>query len=266
MPAGWLCTTRPSRPAWSRSPPRHSEEYLVRAIRGLGLDPPAITVLADLYREARFSDHVMMESQRAVAEQSLRLLAGQLADQLAGRHTDPDTGAPARGCRAMRRLAAPATLLVTGAVLAALWVTNAGSVAFFSGGPGIDPSKPDGLNQNQLGLSRGRARPPQHGDPNAGLGLFEPARLRAARPLRRSPARVRRECHPEQPARPSRAADGGRPRPGRDRCVDRAGPSAAHHRAAAAGDPTGHPPQRHRGVLVGARDLGEDQRLPAGGF
>ena len=61
-----------------------SEEYLVSAIRSLGLDPPAITALASLYREARFSEHVMMESQRAEAEQSLRVLA----DQLAGRRTE----------------------------------------------------------------------------------------------------------------------------------------------------------------------------------
>ena len=61
-----------------------SEEYLVRAVRSLGLDPPAITVLASLYREARFSEHVMVEGQRDLAEQSLRLLV----DQLVARRTE----------------------------------------------------------------------------------------------------------------------------------------------------------------------------------
>jgi Domain of unknown function (DUF4129) len=56
-----------------------SQEYLVRAIGALGLDPPAITELGKLYREARFSTHEMVESQRELAGRSLSVLVDQLA-------------------------------------------------------------------------------------------------------------------------------------------------------------------------------------------
>jgi hypothetical protein len=62
-------------------PAETAQEYLVRAVRSLGLDPPAITVLGALYREARFSEHVMVESQRDLAEESLRVLVQQLASR-----------------------------------------------------------------------------------------------------------------------------------------------------------------------------------------
>jgi hypothetical protein len=57
------------------------EEFMVRAVGGLGLDSRAITALGRLYREARFSDHVMVERQREQAGEALRVLAGQLADR-----------------------------------------------------------------------------------------------------------------------------------------------------------------------------------------
>jgi len=51
---------------------------MVRAMGSLGLDPPAIRVLASLYREARFSEHPMTESHRDRAGAALRVLADQL--------------------------------------------------------------------------------------------------------------------------------------------------------------------------------------------
>jgi hypothetical protein len=51
----------------------------------------------------------------------------------------------------MRRLAASTPLLVAAVVLAVLWVTNAGSVPFFSGGPGDGERKPEGPVKSQLG-------------------------------------------------------------------------------------------------------------------
>ncbi len=56
-----------------------SEEFMLRAVRDLGLDRPAILALSRLYREARFSDHVMMETHRQQAGQALEVLADQLA-------------------------------------------------------------------------------------------------------------------------------------------------------------------------------------------
>lgn len=67
------------------------EEYLLRAVQSLRLDPPAITTLADLYREARFSRHQMDEQHRELAGRALRVLADQLtahrADQPGARRT-----------------------------------------------------------------------------------------------------------------------------------------------------------------------------------
>jgi hypothetical protein len=56
-----------------------SHEFTVRAMRRLHLDDVAITTLSRLYREARFSDHEMVEMQRAQAVEALGVLAGQLA-------------------------------------------------------------------------------------------------------------------------------------------------------------------------------------------
>jgi len=56
-----------------------SEEFMLRAVRDLGLDRPAILELSRLYREARFSDHVMRETHRQQAGQALEVLADQLA-------------------------------------------------------------------------------------------------------------------------------------------------------------------------------------------
>jgi hypothetical protein len=55
-----------------------SEEFMVRAMESLWLDPPAITVLAALYREARFSEHPMTETHRDRAGSALRVLADQV--------------------------------------------------------------------------------------------------------------------------------------------------------------------------------------------
>jgi hypothetical protein len=61
-----------------------AEEYLLRAIRSLSLDPAAMGELAGLYREARFSEHVVDETQRQRAAAALRVLADQLATRRAG--------------------------------------------------------------------------------------------------------------------------------------------------------------------------------------
>jgi hypothetical protein len=66
-----------------------SQEYMVRAIGTLGLDPPAITELGKLYREARFSTHVMAESQRELAGRSLTLLIDQLGGRRDGTAAHP---------------------------------------------------------------------------------------------------------------------------------------------------------------------------------
>jgi hypothetical protein len=71
----------------------------------------------------------------------------------------------------MTRLARSAPLLVTVVVLAALWVTNAGAVAFMSGGPGGDPSRARSLNKSQLPPTNGSSRP-RRGDQDAGLVPF----------------------------------------------------------------------------------------------
>lgn len=60
------------------------EEFTVRAMRRLGLDRRAIGSLSALYREARFSAHVMGDGQR----QEARLALGVLADQLSARRRE----------------------------------------------------------------------------------------------------------------------------------------------------------------------------------
>jgi Domain of unknown function (DUF4129) len=66
-------------------PSETAEEYLVRAVGRLGLNTTAVTALATLYREARFSDHEMREEHRAQAGRALRVLADQLPDRRTGR-------------------------------------------------------------------------------------------------------------------------------------------------------------------------------------
>lgn len=70
-------------------PSETAEEFMLRAVRGLRLDPGAITALAALYREARFSEHMMLEHQRDQAGAALRVLAEQL-----DRRTGSDYRAP----------------------------------------------------------------------------------------------------------------------------------------------------------------------------
>jgi Domain of unknown function (DUF4129) len=60
------------------------DEFMLRAMRSLELDPPSITALSALYREARFSDHLMVEEQRQQAGQALRVLADQLMSRRTG--------------------------------------------------------------------------------------------------------------------------------------------------------------------------------------
>lgn len=63
-------------------PPSRAEtplEFTRRAMRQLRLDTPAITELSELYREARFSEHPITESQRHQAAAALAVLAAQLA-------------------------------------------------------------------------------------------------------------------------------------------------------------------------------------------
>lgn len=63
-------------------PSETADEYMLRAMRSLELDPPALSSLASLYREARFSNHLMVEDQRDQAGAALRVLADQLAGRL----------------------------------------------------------------------------------------------------------------------------------------------------------------------------------------
>lgn len=55
------------------------QEFTERVLRTLRVDENAVTDLATLYREARFSDHPMSDAQRQQAAAALTVLAGQLA-------------------------------------------------------------------------------------------------------------------------------------------------------------------------------------------
>jgi hypothetical protein len=58
-------------------PPLRSEtsaEFVVRALKALDLDPRAISSLAALYREARFSEHEIGEDRRQAARSALQTL------------------------------------------------------------------------------------------------------------------------------------------------------------------------------------------------
>jgi hypothetical protein len=63
-------------------PPRPAEtstELVTRVLRSLDVDPRAVATLARLYREARFSDHVLGENGRDQARAALRTLSEDLA-------------------------------------------------------------------------------------------------------------------------------------------------------------------------------------------
>jgi hypothetical protein len=58
-------------------PPRRAEtsaEFTVRVLRALDIDPRAIGTLAQLYREARFSEHELDETARVTARSALEQL------------------------------------------------------------------------------------------------------------------------------------------------------------------------------------------------
>lgn len=57
-----------------------SSEYAVRVLHALDLDPRAVAGLAALYREARFSDHLLGEDARAAARTHLRRVAADLQE------------------------------------------------------------------------------------------------------------------------------------------------------------------------------------------
>jgi hypothetical protein len=64
----------------ARDPAETSSEFTVRVLHTLDLDPRAIGTLAGLYREARFSDHVLGESARTTARSMLQQLHSDLAE------------------------------------------------------------------------------------------------------------------------------------------------------------------------------------------
>ncbi|MGZ6803936.1 MAG: DUF4129 domain-containing protein [Nocardioidaceae bacterium] len=66
-----------------RSRAETSTEYTVRVLHVLDLDPRAVAALADLYREARFSEHQIDESAREAARGHLRRLHDELGRQRA---------------------------------------------------------------------------------------------------------------------------------------------------------------------------------------
>jgi len=77
--ACWVCLrTATFRSGLPERPSDTAQEFVVRAVHGLGLDPSAVQTLAALYREARFSDHPMNEAQRDRAGLALRTLVDQL--------------------------------------------------------------------------------------------------------------------------------------------------------------------------------------------
>lgn len=62
-----------------------SQEFTVRALRRLQLNDTAISTLSRLYREARFSEHEMVEVQRDQARAALQVLADELSSPAASR-------------------------------------------------------------------------------------------------------------------------------------------------------------------------------------
>jgi hypothetical protein len=63
-----------------RQPAETSSEFTVRVLKTLDVDPRAIGELARLYREARFSDHELQESQRTAARSALQRLHSDLRE------------------------------------------------------------------------------------------------------------------------------------------------------------------------------------------
>lgn len=61
------------------------QEFTERTLRQLHVDESAVTTLAELYREARFSAHPMSDTQRQQAADALALLARELAGEHSGR-------------------------------------------------------------------------------------------------------------------------------------------------------------------------------------
>jgi hypothetical protein len=60
-------------------PAETSSELVTRVLRALDVDPRAVAGLARLYREARFSDHVLGEESREQARAALRSISHDLA-------------------------------------------------------------------------------------------------------------------------------------------------------------------------------------------
>jgi Domain of unknown function (DUF4129) len=60
-------------------PAETSTELVTRVLRSLDIDPRAAATLARLYREARFSDHVLTEESREQARAALRTLSQELS-------------------------------------------------------------------------------------------------------------------------------------------------------------------------------------------
>ncbi len=60
-------------------PAETSTELVTRVLRSLDVDPRSVATLARLYREARFSDHVLGEDGRDQARAALRTLSEDLA-------------------------------------------------------------------------------------------------------------------------------------------------------------------------------------------
>ncbi len=78
--ACWLrLHTATRRAGLAASPSDTPQEFTARAMHQLSLDGEAITALGDLYREARFSEHPITETQRERAAAALAVLADQLA-------------------------------------------------------------------------------------------------------------------------------------------------------------------------------------------
>jgi len=63
-----------------RQPAETSSEFTVRVLKTLDVDPRAIGELARLYREARFSEHELQESQRTAARSALQRLHSDLQE------------------------------------------------------------------------------------------------------------------------------------------------------------------------------------------
>lgn len=61
-----------------RRPAETAEELTARVLAAYRVDPATLARLADLYREARFSDHALGESERAEARSSLARIRSEL--------------------------------------------------------------------------------------------------------------------------------------------------------------------------------------------